>query len=114
MWVPNVRCQLCIFRPLWDRDDYHSNYSVFEHCASCAELWEARAPRDLMLVFVCHHNHANGDIEAALPQREKSQYRSCCFCSAAMVTLGEERSCCTLLYIPFSSPRLMVALKRLG
>lgn len=27
---------------------------------------------------------------------------------------GEVRSCCTLLYIPFSSPWLLVALKRLG
>lgn len=63
MRVANVRCQLGIFRPLRDGDDYHSNYSVFEHCASCAELWEAHAPRDPMLVFVCHHKHVDGDIE---------------------------------------------------
>lgn len=73
MRVPNVRCQLCIFRPLWDTADYSSHYSGLERCASsCAELWEARVPRDLMLVSVCRHNHVNGDIETALPDGEKS------------------------------------------
>lgn len=73
MRVSNVRCQLCIFRPLWDGADYPSHYSGFERCASsCAELWEAHVPRDLMLVFVCRHNHVNGDIETALPDGEKS------------------------------------------
>lgn len=56
-WVPNVRCQVCIFRPLWDADDYHGNYSAFEQSVFCAEHWEAHLPRDLMLVFVCHHKH---------------------------------------------------------
>lgn len=53
----NVRCQVCIFRPLWDGDDYHGNYSVYEHSIFHAELLVAHLPRDLMLVFVCHHKH---------------------------------------------------------
>lgn len=32
----------------------------------------------------------------------------------AVARLGEERSCSALLYIPFSSPWLIVALKSLG
>lgn len=68
MRVANVRCQLGISRPLRDGDDYHSNYSVFEHCASCAELWEAHAPRDPMLVSVCNHKHVDGDIETGKSQ----------------------------------------------
>lgn len=35
-------------------------------------LWESHAPRDPVLVFVCHRNHVNGDIETGLPDREKS------------------------------------------
>lgn len=30
--------------PCGSRDDYHGDYSRFERCASCAELWEAAAP----------------------------------------------------------------------
>lgn len=54
-WVPNVRCQVCIFRPWWDEDDYHGNYSAFEQSVGCVKHWEAHLPRDLMPVFVCHH-----------------------------------------------------------
>lgn len=78
-WVPNVRCQVCIFRPLWDRDDYHCNYSAFEQSVFCAEHWEAHLPWDLMLVFVCLSATTNiklvGKIVGNKKNRESNKMR---------------------------------------
>ena len=105
-WVPNVRCQVCIFRPLWDGDDYRGNYSAFEQSVFCAEHWEAHLPVDLMLVFLSTTRNVSVLVRDTVKEETGKQCEvKCNVCSLTETNLDEgERVAvpCAHFPLPFS------------
>lgn len=102
--VANVRCQVCVSRPLWDGDDYHGNYSAFEQSLFCAQHWEAHLSWEL--VFVCRHAWAQGTRRhRGTRRRKRVQGLQLSWDKAG----GGRTGCCTFCF----QPRL-VLLHRLG